>query len=195
MLGLTSGGFAVRLITMRAIPILALAALLGGPALAAKGVAFKVASVDGGTLTVGGKEVLVGAELPEGAVVRLDKGDAVLELGDEGWLQLTGPAEVKFGDRRADIKIGKLLSVLPKLRRGFTASTPIAVAAVRGTKFFVEARQDGRTYLCLCEGALEVAGAKGLGYRKTLRSKNHASYIFSKIGKRLDRGPWRMENH
>ena len=74
-------------------------------------------------------------------------------------------------------------------------TTPVAVAAVRGTEFFVEARADGRTYLCLCEGTLEVSGMPGTGYRKTLRSKHHGSYIFSQHGKRLDRGPWRMENH
>lgn len=177
---------------MRSIPILLVAALLGGPASAAKTPALKVASVADGTLTAGGKEVSVGAELASGALLRLDKGKAVLELGDEGRLQLSGPAELRLGERRVDVVLGRLLSVLPKLRRGFTVSTPLVVAAVRGTEFFVEARDDGRTYLCLCAGTLEVTGP---GYRKTLRSKSHGSAIYSKHGKRLDQNPWKMENH
>lgn len=175
--------------------MLALAALLGGHAFAAKVTTFKVASVSGGTLTAAGKTLEVGAELAEGAVLMLDKGRAVLELGDEGRVQLKGRTELRLESRRVTLKFGALLSVLPKLKRGFAVATPIAVAAVRGTEFFVEAREDGRTYLCLCEGTLEVTGAPGLGYRKAIRSKHHGSYIFSKIGKRLDRGPWRMENH
>lgn len=180
---------------MRPILLLLLGVLLVGLASGAKNPNFKVASVSGGTLTAGGKEVTVGAELADSAVLRLDKGKAVLDLGDEGRIQMTGPAELRLGDRRVDLKFGKLLSVLPKLRRGFTVATPLAVAAVRGTEFFIEAREDGRTYLCLCQGTLEITGAPGLGYRKAIRSKNHGSYIFSKIGNRLDRGPWRMENH
>lgn len=175
--------------------MLLLAALLGDPVLAAKAPAFKVVSVTGGTLTSGGKTIEVGAEPAEGAVLMLDKGRAVLEMGNEGRVQLKGRTEIRLESRRVNLKVGALLSVLPKLKRGFSVATPIAVAAVRGTEFFVEVRDDGRTYLCLCDGILTVTGAPGLGYRKAIRSKHHGSYIFSKIGNRLDRGPWRMENH
>lgn len=176
--------------------VLLLGALLLGPVWAAKGPPYTVASVEGGALTADGKAVEAGAGLPEGVTLRLDKGKAVVELGDEGRLRLSGPAELRLGKRQVELKLGRLLSVLPRLRAGFSVSTPVAVAAVRGTEFFVEAREDGRTYLCLCEGALEVTGAPGLSLRKTtLRSKHHGSYIYSKIGKRVDRGPWRMENH
>lgn len=172
-----------------------LAVCLAADAFAAKPPSFKVASVEGGSLTLDGKPVAVGVELRDGAVVRLDAGRAVLDLGDEGRLKLTGPAEFKVGPRSFTLLRGALLSVLPKLRGSFSVATPIAVAAVRGTKFFIDARADGRTYLCLCQGVLEVTGNPGSGYRKTLRSKDHGSYIFSQHGKRLDRGPWKMEGH
>ncbi|TBR20219.1 hypothetical protein EPO15_13430 [bacterium] len=181
---------------MRLLAAVLLAAAFAVQASAAKPSRYKVASVTGGVLTADGKAVAAEGELSEGAKVRLDKGKAVLELGDEGRLMLTGPAEIKLGKREVGLVSGALLSVLPRLRGNFSVSTPLAVAAVRGTEFFLEVREDGRTYLCLCEGALEVSAAPGLSLRKTmLRSKHHGSYIYSKIGKRVDRGPWRMENH
>lgn len=172
-----------------------LASCLAVDAFAAKPPPFKVASVEGGALTLNGKPLAVGDELRDGAVVRLDAGRAVLDLGDEGRLKLAAPAEFKVGPRSFTLLRGALLSVLPKLKGAFSVSTPIAVAAVRGTEFFIEARADGRTYLCLCDGVLEVTGMAGSGFRKTIRSKGHGSYIFSQHGKRLDRGPWKMESH
>ena len=174
-----------------ALLVFALAAEAG----AAKAPPFKVASAMGGTLTSDGKPVSVGAELRDGAVVRLDTGQAVLELAEEGRVMLTGPAELTVGGRGISLARGRLLSVFRRLKGSFSVRTPVAVAAVRGTEFFVEARDDGRTYLCLCEGTLEVTGMPGTGYRKTIRSKHHGSYIFSQHGERLDRGPWKMENH
>jgi ferric-dicitrate binding protein FerR (iron transport regulator) len=172
-----------------------LAAALGADAAAAKGPVFKVAAVDGGSLTADGKAVSVGAELAERAVLALDKGTAVIEFGDQGRMLLTGPAEFEFGEGRVLLSRGRLLSVLDRLKGRFSVQTPVAVAAVRGTEFFVEAREDGRTYLCLCSGVLEVTGAPGLRHRKTIRSDHHLSYIYSRHGKRLDRNPWKMEKH
>lgn len=171
-----------------------LAAAVGAQA-AAKGPAFKVAAVDGGRLTSDGQAVAVGAELAERAVLALDKGTAVIEFGDQGRMMLTGPADFELGPGRVLLSRGRLLSVLDRLKSRFSVQTPVAVAAVRGTEFFVEAREDGRTYLCLCSGALEVTGVPGLSHRKTVRSDHHLSYIYSRHGKRLDRNPWKMENH
>lgn len=180
---------------MRLLAAVGLGALLAAAAQAAKAPAFKVTSLAGGELTANGKLVAAGAELAEGATLRLDAGEAILEFGSEGRLKLTGPAEIRLGPRQVTLASGRLLSVLNKLKGGFSVATPIAVAAVRGTEFFVEARDDGRTYLCLCSGTLEVAGAPGLAHRKTLRADHHASYIYSRHGKRLDRNPWKMEHH
>lgn len=179
----------------KALPVAVLLFALAADAGAAKAPPFKVASAMGGTLTSDGKPVSVGAELRDGAVVRLDAGQAVLELAGEGRVMLTGPAEMTVGGREVSLTRGRLLSIFRRLKGSFSVRTPVAVAAVRGTEFFVEARDDGRTYLCLCEGALEVTGMPGTGYRKTIRSKHHGSYIFSQHGKRLDRGPWKMEGH
>lgn len=181
--------------SLRTLSAAFLAVCLASEAFAAKPPSFTVASVEGGVLTLKGKPVAVGEVLRDGAVVRLDAGRAVLDLGDEGRLKLTGPAEFKVGPRAFTLLRGALLSVLPRLRGAFSVGTPIAVAAVRGTDFFVEAREDGRTYLCLCDGVLEVTGKPGSGYRKAVRSNHHGSYIFSQHGKRLDRGPWKMEGH
>lgn len=172
-----------------------LAAALAGGASAAQPTGFTVASVTGGSLTADGKAVEAGAELRAGSVLSLDKGRALIELGKEGRLLLTGPADFEVGERRLILSRGSLLSVLDRLKGRFSVQTPIAVAAVRGTEFFVEARDDGRTYLCLCKGVLEVTGVPGLSHRKTIRAAKHANFIYSRHGKRLDRNPWTMENH
>lgn len=175
--------------------LLLAAAALGADASASKGTPFVVASVDGGRLTSDGQAVAVGAELAERAVLSLDKGTAVIEFGDQGRIMLTGPAEFEVGPGRVLLSRGRLLSVLDRLKGRFSVQTPIAVAAVRGTEFYVEARDDGRTYLCLCSGSLEVTGVPGVSHRKTLKSDHHLSYIYSRHGKRLDRNPWKMERH
>lgn len=180
---------------MRRWAAVGLGALLAAAAQAAKAPAFKVTSLAGGELTANGKLVTAGAELAEGAALRLDAGEAILEFGSEGRLKLTGPAELRLGPRRVTLASGRLLSVLNKLKGSFSVATPIAVAAVRGTEFFVEARDDGRTYLCLCAGVLEVSGTPGVSYRKAIRSEHHAAYIYSRHGKRLDRNAWKMEHH
>lgn len=172
-----------------------LAAALGADAAVAKGPVFKVASVDGGRLTADGQAVAVGAELAERSVLALDTGTAVIEFGDQGRMLLTGPADFELGPERVFLSRGRLLSVLDRLKGRFSVQTPVAVAAVRGTEFFAEAREDGRTYLCLCSGVLDVTGVPGVSHRKTVRSERHLSYIYSRHGKRLDRNPWKMENH
>ncbi len=180
--------------SLRAVA-LAAGAVLAGAASSGSDVRFKVASVAGGTLTAGGKPVPAGAEVPEAAPLHLDAGHAVIDLAGEGRLLLTGPADVEFGARQLTLTRGKLLSVVNRLKGRFSVATPVAVAAVRGTEFFVEAREDGRTYLCLCEGRLDVTGAGGISYHKTLQSTHHTGFIYSRHGKALDRNPWRMEHH
>ena len=169
--------------------------LCAAPRLCAAEVRFRLVSVTSGTLTAGGKAVKAGAELAEGTTFHLDAGKAVIDLGGEGRLLLTGPADAELGPRALTLGHGRLLSVLHGLKGRFMVRTPVAVAAVRGTEFFVEARDDGRTYLCLCEGTLDVTGVPGVSYHKTLRSTHHTGFVYSRHGKELDRNPWRMEHH
>lgn len=170
--------------------------LVAALAPAAAGQAYRVESVEGGTLTSRGATLAAGAELSTTTVLKLDAGRAVIALGGEGKVLLRGPGELRLGDRRLELTRGALLSVLPRLKARLWVATPLAVAAVRGTDFYLDAREDGRTYLCLCAGTLEVSGAPGLALRWTKHeSDKHLGHIYSRHGKRVDRNPWPMEGH
>lgn len=175
---------------------LALAALLLAPAAhAAPAPPARVLSVSSGALTVGGRAVSVGAELPAGAELRLGGGEAVLELPEAGRVLLKGPARLTLGAERLSLTEGGLLSVLDRLKGRFAVATPAAVAAVRGTVFYIEARGPDSTYLCLCHGKLTVRGGKGVRYRYTFSAAHHTAFLFSRGGRREKRAKAPMEHH
>lgn len=81
----------------------------------------------------------VDIRLPNDRTVRLKNGEMLLaNLSDQFVLRL---------DR------GKLFAHTDALSKGqtFKIQTPSAVAGIRGTKFFMEAKPD-ETYICVCEG-------------------------------------------
>lgn len=155
----------------------------------------RVVSVAGGTLKSGGKPVSAGALVAQGSELRLDAGRAVLDFGGEGRVQLNGPAALTVGARRLTLSEGGLLSVMSRLKGRYAVATPAAVAAVRGTEFYIEARKDGATYLCLCEGAVEVTGGRGAKYSQSFESKHHLSAVFTRDGRTLKRSEAPMLSH
>ena len=98
-------------------------------------------------------------------------------------------AEVDLGKavKRVKLHRGVLASALRKLDRiaeddeGFKLETPIAVAGVRGTVFFVNVESDSRSYICTCNGILRTADAEG-GNDLLVASAHHTAYRY------LDRG-------
>lgn len=155
----------------------------------------KVLSVTGGVLKAAGSPLAAGAAVADGSELRLDAGQAVLDFGGEGKVLLTGPAVLTVGGRRLTLTGGGLLNVMSRLKGRYSVATPAAVAAVRGTEFYVEARADGSTYLCLCEGSIEVAGGKGVKYKKRFRAEHHQAAVFSRDGKTLKRVAAEMGGH
>ena len=155
----------------------------------------RVVSVTGGVLRSDGKALAAGAVVLDGAELRLDAGSAVLDYGGEGRLMLSGPGWMTLDGRRLTLLGGGLLSVMSRLKGRYSVATPVAVAAVRGTEFYVEARADGSTYLCLCEGSLVVTGAKGLKYKKGFKADHHSSFVFERDGKNLKSAQAPMTGH
>lgn len=166
--------------------------LAPGPAFAAHSV-FRVVSVEGGALTADGKPARPGFPFRDGQALHLDGGRAVLSFGEEGRVLLSGPADLVVEERGASLSFGGLLSVLDRLRGPFSVRTPTAVAAVRGTNFFIEARGKDQTYLCLCSGKIEVSGAGG--FKKTIRASRHSPFLFTRGEKGVVQSAAHMENH
>lgn len=141
-----------------------------------------------GELTAGGKPLHAGDALPD-SEVRLESGTATLAM-DGGRFLLKGPARLTPKKTVFRLDFGSLLSVL-KHRAGlrFTVRTPTAVAAVRGTDFFVEVRPKSEADVCICRGALEVT-AKGMK-ALPMTSENHLLHRFAQAASRtaVDRKP------
>jgi len=152
---------------------LALALLLTNVPVAAFS-AGRVLSTDG-VLTSGDAVLKAGDALPN-AEVRLASGTATLAL-DGGRFLLKGPA--RFTPRKSQFRLdlGSLLTVLKsRAGRRFSVRTPAAVAAVRGTDFFVSVGSKQEVDVCICRGALEVT-AKGME-KLPMAAEHHLNYRF-----------------
>lgn len=157
---------------------------------------FRVASAEGGILMINGQPAGVGAALIDGAVLHLTAGKAVLDFGEEGKVLLTGPADFVVEKHGVELKTGGLLSVLHKLAGGFEVKTPSAVAAVRGTEFYVEARGEKDTYVCICDGKVDVSARGASGKPIAMKSKKkHKSLLFTLGESGLAKKPAKMEGH
>ncbi len=118
------------------------------------------------------KEVKVGEFLPLGGVI---------EVGstDESFVDLTYPEGhrlrlkkntkvnlIALGTKNAsqiDIAIGQVFAYFLKDKKAenIQIKTKSAVVGVRGTKFLVEANEEKGTYVCVCEGVVNVRGVGG----------------------------------
>lgn len=103
---------------------------------------------------------LAAAPAPAEKTYKVEEGKTEIVAVTGGKVKLTGPAEMKVGARGIELLAGRLLLALPRLgKRRFAVRTAHAVAAVRGTEFYVEALADS-TYLCVCEGAIDARAPK-----------------------------------
>lgn len=135
----------------------------------------KFVSIAGGELRRGGRAVTPGEALEGGVSLQLTGGaKAIFEAQGFGKLMMRGPANFTPRGARAtpglDLTAGGVLTRLRDLEgMRFSIGTPAAVAAVRGTTFFVEARGRRTMYLCVCEGSVAVLG-RGERFKTTVAS-------------------------
>ncbi len=141
-----------------------------------------------GTLMADGKALKAGDPLPN-AEIRLASGTATLAMDGARFL-LKGPARFTPRSSYFRLDFGSLLSVLRHdAGRRFSVRTPTAVAAVRGTDFFVSVGTKQEVDVCICRGALEVS-SKGLD-ALPMAAKDHLNYRFwpVKTGTARDKSP------
>ncbi|MBI4423887.1 MAG: FecR domain-containing protein [Elusimicrobia bacterium] len=135
-----------------------------------------------GALTVSGRPVGAGYNVPPGVGLALAaEGRAVIKLGQEGVVELRGPASFRFvSGRRAglDLTRGGLLAALPRLSGPFHVQARSMVAAVRGTELFLDVRGPSDLYLCVCSGSVRLSDDKRRGYQRTISGEHHTSWEF-----------------
>mgnify|MGYP006280686915 CR=1 FL=1 len=108
-----------------------------------------------------GQEVAVGDWVqtgPDAAVDIIFDGANVFRLGSNTVASLSIGAD----RQEVDLKFGSMGAVFERLRtltgRGtFDVRTPTAVGGVRGTSFFMRVVDGRTTYVCTCNGTLELA--------------------------------------
>ncbi len=105
-------------------------------------------------------------------IIRIaENSSVVLNLSDE--------------EKNLELKQGAVTNVLKKLIRTdkdiFKVITPAAVAAIRGTSFFVKIENQNATYICDCNGVLEVSDLRG-EKSQTLEASHHKAVRISKNG-------------
>jgi hypothetical protein len=141
-----------------------------------------------GQVTVGGAAAAIGDAVPLGSTVKTEP----LSLCDIQWNAknlihmaedtafVFDPSNLQSG---SELSRGAIALVLKKLTvgsggKGFLVRAPGAAAGVRGTSFFLKAIDESTTYVCCCNGALQMEDGSGnavLDYE----APHHKAYLFS----------------
>ncbi len=143
-----------------------------------------------GKVTVADRELKVGDSLKADDEITVGKDDAYIDLKfSEGHqVRLKDGAKLKLGALKNGMRIISLSKGKAFVRfvkgpdaKGLEVKTKAIVAGIRGTKFAAAIDDDGGTYLCVCEGAVEARGVKG-GPAKTVKAGQD---LWAKLGKPL----------
>lgn len=143
-----------------------------------------------GEVTVNRTAARVGQDVPAGATVRTGPG-SVCEItwGDRNIIQVQQNTTVVLQTARLApgllLREGSIAAVLNKLegisgRDDFRVRTPSAVAGVRGTVFFVMVEDAANTYVCACNGTVDVS--RGARREAELASGQHMARRFTRAG-------------
>ena len=140
-----------------------------------------------GTVTVDGVDAQVGDTVPAGSLVVTAAQSLVeiqfssrnvMKLAEKTTL-LFNPSNLQTG---SELRQGALTLVLKKLLvgangQGFRVRTPSAVAGVRGTSFFIKVESPTSTYVCACNGDVQVLDSEGSALKDLAASHHKAVWI------------------
>lgn len=109
--------------------------------------------------------------------------DVVFNKGNIFHLEPDTVIVIKMSETRFEIKSGamaavfsRLKNILPK-KKMLTLHTPSASAGIRGTVFYIRVEDQNNSYICTCNGTLELnSGTKSFWNT----SKHHKAFRFTK---------------
>lgn len=138
-------------------------------------------------VTLNGVAAKPGQEIKEGVtLVTGPSSSADIVFSGRNVIRVMENSELVWSLKKLSMKRGGAASVLKNLTKpsegndAFTVETEVAVAAVRGTTFFVQVEDDGSTYVCDCNGAVEV-GSPLTNERALAVSHHHVCYRISAV--------------
>lgn len=156
----------------------------GTSTITSSGSPISIVSVDG-KAAKSGKAVSKGDEVMPGETVLVEEGSAaVVKISNKAAVTLKNASKLVF-DEVTDTAIslnldyGAMMTVVAPSERKFILKTPAAVAGVRGTAFYVEARAIDQTYICLCEGILSLTMPDTVQEMQTPNRSRHNAFLIS----------------
>jgi hypothetical protein len=173
----------------------AIVLILGGLAFgqaAAVGTVLPTVTYLEGDLSIDGVAAQVGDIVPAGALlVTGGSSIAEIEFNTRNVIKLAEKTSLVFNPGNlqtgSELRQGALTLVLKKIAPGangqaFRVRTASAVAGVRGTSFFIKVESDTRTYVCACNGDVEVLDTDGGTLQDLAASHHKAVWISSPTG-------------
>jgi hypothetical protein len=146
-----------------------------------------------GSVTINGQQAAIGDEVPLGSVIMTSEQSlADIEFNTRNVVRLSEKTTLVFNPRNlqtgSELRRGALTLVLKNLSAGsagenFLVRTPSTVAGVRGTSFFIKVESPSSTYVCACNGTVQVLDADGSLLRELVASHHRAVSVSDSSGK------------
>jgi hypothetical protein len=137
-----------------------------------------------GTVTIDGRSAAIGDSVPLGSVLTTsEQSVADIEFNARNVMRLSENTTLVFNPRNlqsgSELRLGALTLVLKNLPSGAVGEsllvrTPTVVAGVRGTSFFIKVENPSSTYVCACNGVVQVLGADGRPLKELIASHHKA---------------------
>jgi len=112
-----------------------------------------------GEVTINDLPTKIGQQIKDGDIIKTgDKAILETRFGKQSGFRVRENSELVYNEGERillDVKQGTVMSIIEK-NRPYSVRTPSAVAAVRGTIFFVDVLSPDSTYSCACNGTIEV---------------------------------------
>ncbi len=107
------------------------------------------------------------------------KSRAEIILGTHSAVQVRENANIRVINENNNWEVktnqGAVLSIVQRGRK-YKVNGPSAVAAVRGTIFYVNTMEDGSQYICTCNGVIDIEYQQNI---KTVSAAHHQPYLVS----------------
>lgn len=144
-----------------------------------------------GEVNLEGNPAEIGQIVAPGALVSTgSEGFCEIRFGEKNIFQIMPDTLARIsldqGTGRIDLEKGTLALLLNRLAvlggdEEFQVTTPVAIAGVRGTAFFVKVESETSTYICACNGSLDTVDASGTT-EVPLSSQHHMALRYSLDG-------------
>ncbi len=140
-----------------------------------------------GTVFINDIPAALGDEVISSDTLRTgDESYCEVVFGDSNIFSLEENTATRINWENSDIQLkkGAISAVFSKLGKflnkdkDFTISTPTSVAGIRGTVFFIKVEDEKNTYLCICNGKLNITKMNEV---LPVSSGHHSAFRFTKV--------------